>query len=182
MNAPSPSSYSLFFLMIRRPPRSTLFPYTTPFRSEIRERPGERVTAVCDACRAAAEPLMDQIGERAHRCSGVDARPGVLVDLTIPELQRGPCERASAIQPLLTARGRRGPRLAAVPHHRRDVTDDSDVGRAVAANALGSDVDLDDRLISAEQWRAAVHDVRVERRTEDQHAIGAGNRETTVHQ
>src|SRR5690242_21276392 len=26
--------YTLFFLMIRRPPRSTLFPYTTLFRSE----------------------------------------------------------------------------------------------------------------------------------------------------
>src|SRR2546426_6913219 len=26
-----------FFLMIRRPPRSTLFPYTTLFRSEIEE-------------------------------------------------------------------------------------------------------------------------------------------------
>src|SRR5260370_41635493 len=27
------SSFSVFFLMIRRPPRSTLFPYTTLFRS-----------------------------------------------------------------------------------------------------------------------------------------------------
>src|SRR2546430_13523910 len=27
--------YFFFFLMIRRPPRSTLFPYTTLFRSEI---------------------------------------------------------------------------------------------------------------------------------------------------
>src|SRR5437899_12705753 len=27
------NSYSLFFLMSRRPPRSTLFPYTTLFRS-----------------------------------------------------------------------------------------------------------------------------------------------------
>src|SRR5436190_17098017 len=27
------NSYSFFFLMIRRPPRSTLFPYTTLFRS-----------------------------------------------------------------------------------------------------------------------------------------------------
>src|SRR2546430_7024553 len=27
-----------FFLMIRRPPRSTLFPYTTLFRSQLRER------------------------------------------------------------------------------------------------------------------------------------------------
>src|SRR5258705_2067685 len=30
---------SFFFLMIRRPPRSTLFPYTTLFRSRLRPRP-----------------------------------------------------------------------------------------------------------------------------------------------
>src|SRR3712207_7745226 len=30
-------SDSLFFLMIRRPPRSTLFPYTTLFRSRVVE-------------------------------------------------------------------------------------------------------------------------------------------------
>src|SRR6266511_4816566 len=30
---PTLFSYSFFFLMIRRPPRSTLFPYTTLFRS-----------------------------------------------------------------------------------------------------------------------------------------------------
>src|SRR3712207_7003477 len=36
-------SFCFFFLMIRRPPRSTLFPYTTLFRSPARgqvERPG----------------------------------------------------------------------------------------------------------------------------------------------
>src|ERR1041385_2038197 len=31
---------ALFFLMIRRPPRSTLFPYTMPFRSELAGRKG----------------------------------------------------------------------------------------------------------------------------------------------
>src|SRR3712207_9556520 len=31
--------FIFFFLMIRRPPRSTLFPYTTLFRSEPLERP-----------------------------------------------------------------------------------------------------------------------------------------------
>src|SRR3712207_9414058 len=31
--------YSCFFLMIRRPPRSTLFPYTTLFRSGLCEGP-----------------------------------------------------------------------------------------------------------------------------------------------
>src|ERR1017187_644709 len=42
----------LFFLMIRRPPRSTLFPYTTLFRSApIRSIPGERaVTAWRTRC------------------------------------------------------------------------------------------------------------------------------------
>src|SRR2546421_5452604 len=30
------SFFSFFFLMIRRPPRSTLFPYTTLFRSRVR--------------------------------------------------------------------------------------------------------------------------------------------------
>src|SRR5438132_6643676 len=37
-------SFLFFFLMIRRPPRSTLFPYTTLFRSLVRpgEEPGDR--------------------------------------------------------------------------------------------------------------------------------------------
>src|SRR5690349_23450346 len=30
--------FSFFFLMIRRPPRSTLFPYTTLFRSDLAQR------------------------------------------------------------------------------------------------------------------------------------------------
>src|SRR5205085_7241046 len=33
---------SFFFLMIRRPPRSTLFPYTTLFRSRCTNRSGSR--------------------------------------------------------------------------------------------------------------------------------------------
>src|SRR3954449_5139151 len=36
-SSPSPATTAgslLFFLIIRRPPRSTLFPYTTPFRSK----------------------------------------------------------------------------------------------------------------------------------------------------
>src|SRR3712207_8428477 len=34
-HVPLPWLYNFFFLMIRRPPRSTLFPYTTLFRSYI---------------------------------------------------------------------------------------------------------------------------------------------------
>src|SRR5206468_12810787 len=33
--------FSFFFLMIRRPPRSTLFPYTTLFRSHVARHLGE---------------------------------------------------------------------------------------------------------------------------------------------
>src|SRR3972149_9947972 len=33
------SFFFFFFLMIRRPPRSTLFPYTTLFRSRARPKP-----------------------------------------------------------------------------------------------------------------------------------------------
>src|SRR5215208_2138191 len=36
---------SLFFLMIRRPPKSTLFPYTTLFRSRRRSPRGPRCSA-----------------------------------------------------------------------------------------------------------------------------------------
>src|ERR1041385_9368821 len=43
--------YCFFFLMMRRPPRSTLFPYTTLFRSAVRQVPGRP---------AAAEQLVDR--------------------------------------------------------------------------------------------------------------------------
>src|SRR3712207_8542087 len=45
-------SYFFFFLMIRRPPRSTLFPYTTLFRSS-----GFRTSKSC-ACLAVIEPRL----------------------------------------------------------------------------------------------------------------------------
>src|SRR3712207_9081335 len=53
-----------FFLMIRRPPRSTLFPYTTLFRS----LPGQPVRprgAVEAVRRAALAPLADGLGADA---------------------------------------------------------------------------------------------------------------------
>src|SRR3712207_7206357 len=64
-----------FFLMIRRPPRSTLFPYTTLFRSVGREPPArgqrhEAVIALDDVAvgrRAAHQPLArgeDAVGQR----------------------------------------------------------------------------------------------------------------------
>src|SRR2546430_14025603 len=48
-----------FFLMIRRPPRSTLFPYTTLFRSRDGRRPCRR---------SPGRPFRSSRGGRARRC------------------------------------------------------------------------------------------------------------------
>src|SRR2546427_9589170 len=57
--------------MIRRPPRSTLFPYTTLFRSSCRGRPGSR------GLLRAEEPVLVEGGRRAERRARgrADARP-----------------------------------------------------------------------------------------------------------
>src|SRR5262249_62087099 len=62
----------LFFLMIRRPPRSTLFPYTTLFRSEAElagRRPLARAADVVEHpadLRAGEVRVEDEPGLRAH--------------------------------------------------------------------------------------------------------------------
>src|SRR2546429_6067417 len=68
------SSLFFFFLMIRRPPRSTLFPYTTLFRSPV---PSPRSLAPCrprpesqgGALRVLLDPARDGLGAGAvtHR-------------------------------------------------------------------------------------------------------------------
>src|SRR5260370_787099 len=52
----------VFFLMIRRPPRSTLFPYTTLFRSHGRDQRGAR----------ADEPHPGAGARRLPRADGAD--------------------------------------------------------------------------------------------------------------
>src|SRR2546430_16141996 len=63
--------YLFFFLMIRRPPRSTLFPYTTLFRSGV--LPLARVGLEEPAFLEVREPLVEPplaplvVGELAHQ-------------------------------------------------------------------------------------------------------------------
>src|SRR3712207_9431298 len=52
-----------FLLMIRRPPRSTLFPYTTLFRSTPRESPAVEATLTRGCC----ESLQRPTGRRRER-------------------------------------------------------------------------------------------------------------------
>src|SRR5437899_3862590 len=62
------SLFSFFFLMIRRPPRSTLFPYTTLFRSRrVREFRPRRTTPVRAWRRSACAPWARYRGPVAHR-------------------------------------------------------------------------------------------------------------------
>src|SRR3712207_8994712 len=58
-----------FFLMIRRPPRSTLFPYTTLFRSAV----GEDADRQLDGVGGGEQPGAGARGERAvgHERRGV---------------------------------------------------------------------------------------------------------------
>src|SRR3712207_8073892 len=59
-----------FFLMIRRPPRSTLFPYTTLFRSTMRHRAALACLSppVLTRCRCCL-PDEASRGDTAHRCA-----------------------------------------------------------------------------------------------------------------
>src|SRR5437660_3761459 len=58
-----------FFLMIRRPPRSTLFPYTTLFRfTQIEDLPDHSMSA-CQLMDQAAYPQQQQVVSQSDRKS-----------------------------------------------------------------------------------------------------------------
>src|SRR5687767_16020809 len=63
--------FILFFLMLRRPPRSTLFPYTTLFRSR---RAGRRARPVRGDPRALADRGRVRGARREERQRGADTR------------------------------------------------------------------------------------------------------------
>src|SRR3712207_9380845 len=56
-----------FFLMIRRPPRSTLFPYTTLFRSVVRGAPPAHLGAAAQRAQAGARRVEQHAVEGARR-------------------------------------------------------------------------------------------------------------------
>src|SRR3712207_6977953 len=64
-----------FFLMIRRPPRSTLFPYTTLFRSSLgRQRRGHRVA---EQLRQRGAPAGAQVDDRPLQAVPVRVAAGL---------------------------------------------------------------------------------------------------------
>src|SRR3712207_8581703 len=66
----------IFFLMIRRPPRSTLFPYTTLFRSEVADRAAHRLVGVREGegARAVGRLQLDDQQRRGRGRAVVDRK------------------------------------------------------------------------------------------------------------
>src|SRR3712207_6977888 len=68
----------VFFLMIRRPPRSTLFPYTTLFRSQhvrpLRPQPGRRQDQRPPRARQGRERSLERL-QRGERGAARRRRP-----------------------------------------------------------------------------------------------------------
>src|SRR2546430_8217848 len=61
------SLFCFFFLMIRRPPRSTLFPYTTLFRSKVKPRFSKSRRAYSSSMRWIRPASVDPVPALAER-------------------------------------------------------------------------------------------------------------------
>src|SRR3989442_5931465 len=73
-----------FFLMIRRPPRSTLFPYTTLFRSRLRRLPVIRQGAL----RAYRVRPLKELRSEEHT-SELQSRPHLVCRLLLEKKKQG---------------------------------------------------------------------------------------------
>src|SRR2546430_17387858 len=94
------SSSSFFFLMIRRPPRSTLFPYTTLFRSRVsRARVAAALTGGC-ACIAddlphrALHPGGEQMRSEEHT-SELQSQSNLVCRLLLEKKKKRRCSNTS---------------------------------------------------------------------------------------
>src|SRR2546425_6910359 len=97
--------------MIRRPPRSTLFPYTTLFRSHVRVRIGDRVQCVRRPRGGGGDAGPVRRGGGGARVRG-GRRPGVSGE---EESARRAAPRRRGGRLGLEADSRRGPGARALP-------------------------------------------------------------------
>src|SRR2546429_5338915 len=71
---------SSFFLMIRRPPRSTLFPYTTLFRSHAHKSDARRLLEKVVSERQSLVTDAEVLQEILHRYAAIDRRDAIQPD------------------------------------------------------------------------------------------------------
>src|SRR2546428_8307975 len=83
-----------FFLMIRRPPRSTLFPYTTLFRSGVGEKTVERIRRVVtdyferDTESASAMADADSVSRSEEHTSELQSRSDIVCRLLLEKKKK----------------------------------------------------------------------------------------------
>src|SRR3989442_3381812 len=82
---------SFFFLMIRRPPRSTLFPYTTLFRSPLREQ-----IAAFMAAKGVRELAPEQLVRSEEHTSELQSRPHLVCRLLLEKKKNSNSIRSEA--------------------------------------------------------------------------------------
>src|SRR6266511_4775570 len=96
------SYFLFFFLMIRRPPRSTLFPYTTLFRSR-RRRPTRRSRRPGGRGR--------RVGRSEEHTSELQSRENLVCRLLLEKKKQRKVSHEAPARPGLGAVWRRGTRL-----------------------------------------------------------------------
>src|SRR5690348_17641003 len=88
-----------FFLMIRRPPRSTLFPYTTLFRSTAFARHfGSRTSGFgiqCSRC-STSMSFSASTGRSEEHTSELQSPVHLVCRLLLEKKNRQPCDQGSA--------------------------------------------------------------------------------------
>src|SRR6266498_6062858 len=94
------SFFVFFFLMIRRPPRSTLFPYTTLFRSRRGAQNGARAPAL--GLRRVRERMLEDV----ERLLGRDGQLEALPRAAVLDRDQQPVRRPAPEQRHLDAVGR----------------------------------------------------------------------------
>src|SRR2546429_6737207 len=67
-----------FFLMIRRPPRSTLFPYTTLFRSSMRRDQSNRTKSIAAREKTCGLTLRLRSGKRDRKSTRLNSSHGYI--------------------------------------------------------------------------------------------------------
>src|ERR1035437_10988742 len=86
-----------FFLMIRRPPRSTLFPYTTLFRSARSSTRSQSVSLA--SARGARRSASSAICRSEEHTSELQSRQNLVCPLLLEKKQLKPPRAAGAPQP-----------------------------------------------------------------------------------
>src|SRR5437588_1727621 len=91
MRPPSILSF-FFFLMIRRPPRSTLFPYTTLFRSRARRLPSSGPRS---AGSAAADPPTRSLARSEEHTSELQSHSDLVCRLLLEKKKKNYASRTT---------------------------------------------------------------------------------------